>query len=273
MRLHLTTKVRFRKAEVGKFYIQASKNKYMFPFERNLPANKVGAIEKISQLIEQLKEKKEDWKRFHPYYGITDFSQQKLIAGVEHYDEPSREEMRFRKRLIRVMESLKKACIILCSDYLSLFKKAQKYIRKCEGKHLVLLLSEICNIMASIYEELLKAEWIKELRKVHRLELKMKLLGRRTTRTWLKEMSTWNSQQFKEFYKGKGIEPLINEDYVPTLRKIAEKRLNSLSDYKNWKRLEAPFSRDFRKAYEFQKYILQLIEVFKRITKEMQTWC
>jgi hypothetical protein len=126
--------------------------------------------------------------------------------------------------------------------------------------------------MVSIYEELLKSELIRELQKVHRMELKTKLRGRRITKTLSKQMLTWNSQQFKEFYKGKEIEPLINEDFVPTLRKIEEKRLESLSDYEGWKRLECPFNEDFRKVYEFQKYILQIIYTFKGIIKEVQIW-
>lgn len=194
-------------------------------FSSNISSRKMKAINKIFYLIQQLKTKKKEWKRFRPKYVVPkvhNIGEINCFGGqrhpvIEHY---VKKIIDCHYELEHLMKQIRKDVIKFCSRYISLLKRAVRLIRKKENFEIKNRLKQISEIMAKLYNNTLLSAWRKRLREIHKYEFNAKLeikkfkreLGKRAMKQdvgWLKEYAPaieeilsyakeQNSQTFKE---------------------------------------------------------------------------
>jgi len=149
---------------------------------KELSAKETEAIRELDSLIQMLKEKKREWKKFYPRYALE--------AEKRNYDKlhplgipgPGFEEIQRAmihwihnlKKLDNTLKEMRAACISLSSIYIRLLKSAIRHIKTKSNDQLREKIEKILQLLKDEYSNVLSADWLKRLNRNYRLIYKMK---------------------------------------------------------------------------------------------------
>ena len=124
--------------------------------------------------------------------------------------------------------------------------------------------------MHSQYEKFINSELMDELKKVHRLELKIRLQERKAERTWREAMMNMNDTQLLKILQNDYPPNILNSKLVNTIRNTNMSKLKYLKNYNKWRNTSI-FYKDLQKAYGFQVATKRILVKFKTIGYSIQS--
>jgi hypothetical protein len=178
------------------------------PLFRSLPEPQKKAINEISQLIKELKEKRKEWKRFQPNH-ITGYNPGKKLqtrnwAVDYHWDGPSRDlKTRIRNEFDNLANKVKDVCIYSCSYFIAELKQSRRIISKVPEPYKTRELKKTALNLEKYYNDILTSDLKKKLQEEHRLEFKEALADRK-----------WMIEGYKDM-ANLDIEKLMSDGWVP----------------------------------------------------------
>jgi hypothetical protein len=247
----------------------------MFLF--NISSRKKEAVEKISYLIQQLKTKKKEWKKFRPkYVSLKDrrISDVAFFGGERHpvIEYYVNKIIDCHYELEHLMKRLRKDIIKLCSRYISLLKRAMGLIGKEENSKTKNRLKQISEIMAKLYNDFILSAWRKRVGEIHKFEFKAALeikkfrreLGRRAMNEdigWLKKHAP-EIEEILSYAKGQDSQT-FKESIMKTLVHPGK------SEYwKNWRKYSL-VKVELRRMVDFLKFMKEIDYQYIRVIKNL----
>lgn len=240
-------------------------------------SHKGESIDKVSDLIQQLKAKKMEWKAFKPKYV---FPKERRISDVgffgggerhpviEYYDN---EIIDCHYELEYLMKHLRKDAIKFCSRYISLLKKARSLIPKKDNPNITNRLKDISSFMKKLYDVAISA-WSKKLREIHKCEFKADLeikkfrreLGKRAMNKdtgWLKK----HAPEIEEILSY--AEQQSSQKFKDSMRKLFIDPAKS-EYWKNWRK-RSLVKAELRRASYFLKFMENINYQYTQIVKNL----
>lgn len=219
-------------------------------------------IYNISALIKQLKAKKKEWQRHHLKIAVAGVEFSPNVGERYSHLSVSGTTDKITVEFEHLIRHVRKMCIKLCSEYISLLNKANKTIIKNKQKR---KLNEIYSAMLDLYNSFLLSDWKKDLRKEHKIEFKEALELKRLRQELAKKVSDWDIT----WLRSEGlIEPSQESD--PNFINWYKKFGSSLVTWKNW-RENSLVKNELKRQLYFQNFIKDTITRYKEMIDNLSS--
>lgn len=243
-----------------KFIYDGIPRQFMFPFKRHLPSAQEKTIKDMCQLIEWLEENKKSWKRYRP---TIDMDGTKLTYDIGDRYKHSVIDMStdaITREFNNLIKHVRKACLTLCSVYISLLKRACRAAKNTDNRKTEKDLHEIYAVMASLFDNMLVSDLKKELKKEHRIEFMQALKLKKYVKENYKREMMWDVEWMYEHGVPEWDE--TDPDWIKVRQKVA-KRMHDTAG-KNW-RENSIVKKVLKKEQQFTNDIGELLKRFKAI--------